>query len=185
MLFHNCQLHSIIRNASDNCSVFKRLFPLPNTSMLKYFWEVPAILTALQEYLPASSGVTLKSFNIFPLFTIWIVLLSVTFKGQNGQCYFQSQYKCTIRNWRRSFVSLLIRKSHLNDLFQRQRQGIMHILMSSFTWMSSLYHIMMGEGVPSTSQKRLVSWLTNTDTFVICSLSLITGGTAKRGVMAR
>lgn len=56
----------------------------------------------------------------------------------------------------------------------------MYILMSSFTWTSSLYHIMMGEGVPSTSQKRFVSWLTNTDTFVICSLSLITGGTAKR-----
>lgn len=52
--------------------------------------------------------------------------------------------------------------------------------MSPFTWTSSLYHIMMGEGVPSTSQKRLVSWLTNTDTFVTCSLSLITGGTAKR-----
>lgn len=56
----------------------------------------------------------------------------------------------------------------------------MHVWISAFTWTSSLYHIMIGDGAPSTSQKRLVSWLTNTDTFVTCSLSLITGGTAKR-----
>lgn len=154
------------------------MFSLPSTSMLKYFWEEPATLTALQEYLPASFGVALKSFNIFPLFTIWIVLLSVTFKGQNAQCYFQSQLGCIIKNSSTVFILLLRRKSHLNDVFQRQ--GMTNIWMSPLTWTSSLYHMMMGEGVPSTSQKRLVSWLTNTDTFVTCSLSLITGGTAKR-----
>lgn len=69
---------SYMRNASE-LQFFKRIFSLPSTSMLKYFWEVPAVLIALQEYLPASSGVALKSFNIFPLLTIWIVLLSVTF----------------------------------------------------------------------------------------------------------
>lgn len=68
----------------------ERMFSSPSTSMLKYFSEVPATLIALQEYVPASSGVTLKSFRIFPLLTIWIVLLSVTCKGQSGQCCSQS-----------------------------------------------------------------------------------------------
>lgn len=88
------------------------MFSLPSTSMLKYFWEEPATLIALQEYLPASFGVALKSFNIFPLFTIWIVLLSVTFKGQNAQCYFLSQLGCIIKNSSKVFIVLLRRNSH-------------------------------------------------------------------------
>lgn len=146
--------------------------------MLKYFWEEPAALTALQEYLPASFGVALKSFNIFPLFTIWIVLLSLTFEDQNAQRYFQSQLEGITKNSSNVFILLFRRKLHLNDAFQRQE--VMTVWMSPLTWTSSLYHVMMGEGVPSASQKRLVSWLTNMDTFVTCSLSLITGGTAKR-----
>ena len=62
--------------------ILKRSFSLPSTLTLKSFWEVPAILIALQEYLPASSADTLKSFRIFPLFTIWTVLLSVTYMRQ-------------------------------------------------------------------------------------------------------
>jgi hypothetical protein len=39
---------------------------------------------------------------------------------------------------------------------------------------------MVGDGVPSTSQRRLAGWFTNTDTVVTCFLSLISGGTVKR-----
>jgi hypothetical protein len=39
---------------------------------------------------------------------------------------------------------------------------------------------MIGDGVPSTSQRRVAGRFTNTDAIVTCSLLLISAGTVKR-----